>query len=55
MKVDNESFNQIKGMTMGTFFAPTDAALSVGYFEIKFYNISNLKYGQFFVDYIKEN
>ena len=36
MKFIDEFYNQINGTAMGTIFTPTYAALSMGYFEIKF-------------------
>ena len=46
MKFYNEFYNQIKGTTMGTIFAPTYATLSMRYFEIKLYSVCTFKYGK---------
>ena len=40
---------------MGTIFAPTYGALSMGCFEIKLYNVFTFKYGEILAEYIKEN
>ena len=45
MKFDDNYFKQIKGTAMGTIFAPTYATLTMGFFEIKFYNICNETFG----------
>ena len=55
MKSNNEFYNQIKVTAMGTIFAPTYTTLSIGYFEIKLYNVCNFKYGELLAEYIKEN
>ena len=55
MKFNNEFYNQIKGTTMGTIFAPTYVTLLMGYFEIKLYNVCTFKYGELLAEYIKEN
>ena len=38
MKFNDESYNQIKDIAMGTIYAATSATLSMGYFEIKLYS-----------------
>ena len=40
---NNEFYRQISGTAMGTTFAPTYATLTMGYFEVRFYNICKLK------------
>ena len=40
---------------MGTIFAPTYATLTMGYFEVHFYNICELKWGKEFQEFILEN
>ena len=40
---------------MGTIFAPTYATLTMGYFEVHFYNICELKWGKEFHEFILEN
>ena len=55
MKFNNEFYNQIKGTSMGTIFAPTYATLSMRFFEIKLYSVCTLKYGVLLTEYIKEN
>ena len=51
---DNEYFLQIQGIAMGTAFAPTYANLSMGYHEIKLYDLIELNYNldirQYFVE-----
>ena len=55
MKFNNEFYNQIKGTTMGTIFAPTYASLSLVYFEIKLFSVWTFKYGESLAECIKEN
>ena len=55
MKSNYEFYNQMKGTTMGTIFAPTYATLSMGHLEIKLYSVCTLKYGELLAEYIKEN
>ena len=55
MKLNNEVYNQIKGIAMGTIFAPTYAPLSMGYFEIKLYSACIFHYGELSAEYIKKN
>ena len=55
MKFNNEFYNQIKGTAMGTIFAPTYAALSMEYFEVKLYSVWTFKYGELLAEYVKEN
>ena len=52
---NNKYYNQIKGMAMGTIFAPTYATLTMGYLEIKFYQICELKWGKDTRDFIYKN
>ena len=40
---------------MGTIFAPTYVTLTMGYFEVRFYNICELKWGKEFQEFILEN
>ena len=40
---------------MGTFFAPTCATLTMGYFEVYFSNICELKWRKEFQEFILEN
>ena len=42
---------------LGTIFAPTYADLTMGYFEVKFYNLCNEKWGEImkYMNYIYEN
>ena len=55
MKFNNEFYNQIKGTALGSIFAPPYATLSMGYFEIKLYDVCTFKYGKLLAEYIKEN
>ena len=52
---NDEFYRQISGAAMGTIFAPTYATLTMGYFEIHFYNICELKWGKEFQEFILEN
>ena len=52
---NNEYYTQISGTAMGTIFAPTYASLTMGYFEIKFYNICEVKWGMELANTLKEN
>ena len=51
---NNEYFLQLQGTAMGTVFAPTYANLSMGYHEIKLYDLIELNYSvdirQYFVE-----
>ena len=40
---------------LGTIFAPTYADLTMGYFEVKFYNLCNEKWGEIVKNFIYEN
>ena len=40
---------------MGTIFAPTYASLTMGFFEIKLYRICEIKWGNEFCNFLKEN
>ena len=42
LNFDNEYFNQIKGMAMGTIFAPTHAILTIEFFELTIFVELNL-------------
>ena len=55
LKFDNEYFNQIKGTAMGTIFAPTYANLTMGYFELTFYDICRNRFGEDLGNFIYEN
>lgn len=52
---NDEFYHQISGTAMGTIFAPTYASLTMGYFELKLYNICELKWGTNFSESLKEN
>ena len=43
------------GTAMGTIFALIYATLTIGYFEVHFYNICELKWGKEFQEFILEN
>ena len=45
LNFDNEYFNQIKGMAVGTIFAPTHANLTIEFFELTFYDFCRDKFG----------
>ena len=55
MKFNNKFYNQIKGTAMGTIFAPTDATLSMGYFEVKLYSACTFRYGKLLTESINKN
>ena len=40
------NFNKIKGTAMGTIFAPTYANLTMGFFELTFYDLCRDKFGK---------
>ena len=52
---NDEFYIQISGTAMGTIFAPTCATLTLGYFEVHFCNICELKWGKEFKEFILEN
>ena len=52
---DNEYFLQLQGSAMGTLFAPTYANLSMGYHEIKLYDLMELNYSVDIRQYFVEN
>ena len=52
---DNEYFLQLQGTAMGTVFAPTYANLSMGYHEIKLYDLIELNYNLDIRQYFVEN
>ena len=52
---NDEFYKQISETAMGTIFAPTYATLTMGYFEVHFYNICELKWGKEFQEFILEN
>ena len=52
---NDEFYRQISGTAMGTIFSITYATLTMGYFEIHFYNIFELKWGKKFQEFILEN
>ena len=54
-KISNEFYSQIKGIAMGTIFAPTHATLLMGCFEIKLYSACTFKYGELLGGHIKKN
>ena len=51
----NEYFLQLQGTAMGTVFAPTYANLSMGYHEIKLYDLIELNYNLDIRQYFVEN
>ena len=52
----NDSFyEQLLGTAMGSIFAPTYAALFVGYLELKFYSLVEAKWGKSLAKYIMDN
>ena len=55
LNFDNEYFNQIKGMAIGTIFTPTFATLIIGFIELTFYNLCRDKYGEDLGNFIFEN
>ena len=52
---NDEFYRRISGTAAGTIFAPTYATLTMGSFEVHFYNISKLKWGKEFKKFILEN
>ena len=54
-KFDNIFYNQIKGTAMGTIFAPVYANLTVGYFELQFYDICRINFGHEQHNFICQN
>ena len=54
MKFNNEFYNQIKGIAMGTMFSRTYATLSKGCFKMKLYSVCFFKYGELLAEYIKK-
>ena len=53
--VNDEFYRQTNGATMGTIFASTYATLTMGYCEVHFYIICELKWGKKFQEFILEN
>ena len=51
---NDEFYRQISRASMGPVFAPTYATLTMGYFEVHFYNICELKWGKEFQEFIIE-
>ena len=45
---NDEFYRQISGTAMGTIFATTYATLTMGYSEVHFYNICEIKWGKNF-------
>ena len=43
---NDEFYRQISGTAVGSIFTPTYATLTMGYFEVHFYNICGLKWGK---------
>ena len=43
---DNEYFHQVKDTVMGTIFAQTYANLTMGFFELTFYNLWRDKFAE---------
>ena len=52
---NDEFYRQTSVTAMGTIFIPTYATLAMGYFEVHFYNICELKWGKEFQEFILEN
>ena len=52
---NDEYFLQLQGTAMGTVFAPTYANLSMGYHEIKLYDLIELNYNLDIRQYFVEN
>ena len=48
-------YTQVSGTATDTIFAPTYATLTMGYLEVHFYNICELKQGKEFQEFILEN
>ena len=46
LNFDYEYFSQFKVMAMGTIFAPTYANLTMGFFELTFYNFVQISLGK---------
>ena len=46
LNFNNKYFNQIKGTAVGTIFAPTYANLTMGFFELTFYDLCRDKFGE---------
>ena len=55
LNFDNEYFNQIKGTAMGTIFTPTFANLTMGFFELTFYDLCKDRFGEDLGNFIFEN
>ena len=51
---NDDFYGQISGAAMGTIFPPTYATSTMGYFEVHFYNIFELKWGNEFQKFIIE-
>ena len=52
---NDEFYRQITGRAIGTIFVPTYTTLIMGYFEVYFYNICELKWEKEFQGFILEN
>ena len=48
-------YNQVRGSTMGTKFAPTYATLVLAYLEEKLYSQVEIKFDKEVADYVKDN
>ena len=55
LNFDNEYFNQIKGTAIGTIFAPTYANLTMGFFELTFYDLCRDQFGEDLGNFIFKN
>ena len=55
LNFDNEYFNQIKDTAMGTIFAPAYANLTMGFLELRFYDLCRDKFGENLGYFIFEN
>ena len=55
LNFDNESFNQIKGRAMGTILAPNYANLTMGIFELIFYDLCEDRFREDLRNFIFEN
>ena len=55
LNFNNKYFNQIKGIAMGTIFGPTYANLTMGFFELTFYDLCRDKFGEDLENFIFES
>ena len=52
---NDEFYRQISVTAMGTIFGPIYTTLTMGYFEVHFYNIYELKWGKELQKFMLEN